>query len=172
MHIEKNVCESLLGLLLNLKWMSKDGASVRRDMLAMGIRTELAPIENVGKHMYLPPACYTMSKDEKTKFCQRLHNMKVPSSYSANIKKLVSMDELKLVGMKSHDFHVLLTHMIHIAICGILPDRIRHTITKLCLFFNMIHSKVINHETLDSWQSDIIMTLCQLEMYFPPFFLM
>ncbi|GJV43496.1 transposon protein, CACTA, En/Spm sub-class [Tanacetum coccineum] len=52
----------------------------------------------------------------------------------------------------------------------ILPDRIRHTITKLCLFFNMIHSKVIDPEVLDEWQSDIILTLCQLEMYFPPSF--
>ncbi|KAL4573292.1 hypothetical protein LXL04_020092 [Taraxacum kok-saghyz] len=73
-------------------------------------------------------------------------------------------------GMKSHDCHVLLTQMIPIAIRGILPDRIRHTITKLCLFFNMINSKVINPEVLDSWQSDIILTLCQHEMYFPPSF--
>ncbi|KAL4558879.1 hypothetical protein LXL04_037083 [Taraxacum kok-saghyz] len=60
--------------------------------------------------------------------------------------------------------------MIPIAIRGILPDNIRHTITKLCLFFNMIHSKVIDPEVLDSWQRDIIITLCQLEIYFPPSF--
>ncbi|KAJ9542612.1 hypothetical protein OSB04_029118 [Centaurea solstitialis] len=34
----------------------------------------------------------------------------------------------------------------------------------------MIHSKVINPKVLDSWQKDIIMSLCQLEMYFPPSF--
>ncbi|GJU48687.1 ulp1 protease family, C-terminal catalytic domain-containing protein [Tanacetum coccineum] len=34
----------------------------------------------------------------------------------------------------------------------------------------MIHSKVIDHEKLDEWQSDIILILCQLEMYFPPSF--
>ncbi|KAL4573860.1 hypothetical protein LXL04_020680 [Taraxacum kok-saghyz] len=170
MHIEKNVCESLVGLLLNIKGKSKDGKLVREDMVAMGIRPELAPIENPGKRTYLPAACYTMSKDEKTRFCKCLHGVKVPSGYSSNIKKLVSMDELKLFGMKSHDCHVLMAHMIPIAIRGILPDRIRHTVTKLCLFFNMIHSKVINPEVLDSWQSDIILTLCQLEMYFPPSF--
>ncbi|GJS06500.1 retrovirus-related pol polyprotein from transposon TNT 1-94 [Tanacetum coccineum] len=60
--------------------------------------------------------------------------------------------------------------MIPIVIHGILPPRLRHTITKLCLFFNMIHSKVIDPEKLDEWQRDIILTLCQLEMYFPPFF--
>ncbi|GJU57624.1 ribonuclease H-like domain-containing protein [Tanacetum coccineum] len=94
----------------------------------------------------------------------------VPSGYSANIKKLVSMKDLKLSGMKSHDCHVLMTQMIPIAIRGILPNHIRHTITKLCLFFNMIHSKVIDPEVLDKWQHDVILTLCQLEMYFPPSF--
>ena len=34
----------------------------------------------------------------------------------------------------------------------------------------MIHSKVIDPEKLDEWQSDIILTLCELEMYFPPSF--
>ncbi|XP_052621656.1 uncharacterized protein LOC128127253 [Lactuca sativa] len=170
MHIEKNVCESLIALLLNIKGKTKDGVNVRDDMVEMGIRPELAPIKNIGKRTYLPVACYTMSKAEKTNFCKCLHGVKVPSGYSANIKKLVSMSKLKLLGMKSHDCHVLMAHMIPIAIRGILPDRLRHTITKLCLFFNMIHSKVIDPEVLDSWQSDIILTLCQLEMYFPPSF--
>nr|GEY50962.1 hypothetical protein [Tanacetum cinerariifolium] len=34
----------------------------------------------------------------------------------------------------------------------------------------MIHSKVIDPEKLDEWQRDIILTLCQLEMYFLPSF--
>ncbi|KAL4591841.1 hypothetical protein LXL04_004815 [Taraxacum kok-saghyz] len=94
---------------------SKDGILVREDMVEMGIRPELAPIENPGKRTYLPAACYTMSNDEKTRFCKCLHGVKVPSGYSSNIKKLVSMSELKLFGMKSHDCHALTDHMIPIA---------------------------------------------------------
>ncbi|XP_021990805.1 uncharacterized protein LOC110887533 [Helianthus annuus] len=169
MHIEKNVCDSLLGLLLNISGKTKDGVNARKDMEEMGIRKELAPVESVNG-TYLPPAFYTMSKAEKTKFCKCLHDIKVPSSYSANIKSLVSMKECKLLGMKSHDCHVLMTHMIPIAIRGLLPENIRHTITKLCLFFNMIHTKVIDPEVLDEWQKEIIITLCELEMHFPPSF--
>ncbi|GJW40864.1 hypothetical protein Tco_0066709 [Tanacetum coccineum] len=47
--------------------------------------------------MYLPPACYTLSKAEKTSFCECLHGVKVPSDYSANINNLVSMKDLKLL---------------------------------------------------------------------------
>ncbi|GJZ65432.1 cytochrome P450 [Tanacetum coccineum] len=111
-----------------------------------GIRLELAPVENDQKRTYLPPACYTMSKAEKTQFCKCLHDIKVPSGYSAKIRSLVSMKDCKLQGMKSHDCHVLMAHVIPITI------------------------RVIDLEVLDSWQRDIIITLCQLEMYFPPSF--
>ncbi|XP_071686961.1 uncharacterized protein [Rutidosis leptorrhynchoides] len=156
MHIEKKI-------------KTKDGINVRKDFEEMKIRTELQP-DYRGKKTFLPPACYTLSKTEKTKFCQTLHGIKVPSGYSANIKRLVSLKDNRLLGMKSHDCHVLMTQMILIAIRDILPNGVRHTITKLCLFFNMIHSKVIDPEVLDTYQKDIIITLCQLEMYFPPSF--
>ncbi|GJW93104.1 hypothetical protein Tco_0172776 [Tanacetum coccineum] len=59
---------------------TKDAVKVRKDMEAMKITPELAPREIVGKtSTYLPPACYTMSKAEKRKFCQWLSEIKVPS---------------------------------------------------------------------------------------------
>ncbi|GKD52293.1 uncharacterized protein Tco_1281269 [Tanacetum coccineum] len=137
---------TLMGLLLNILGKTKDGINARKDMVSWGIRLKLAPVENDKKCTYLPPACYTMSKAEKTQFCKCLHDIKVPSGYSVNIRSLVSMKDYKLQGMKSHDCHVLMAHMIPIVI------------------------RVIDPEVLDSWQRDIIITLCQLEMYFPPSF--
>jgi len=64
MHVEKNVCDSLIDTLLNINGKMNDGPNARLDLIEMNIRGELAPIE-MGKHTYLPPACYTMSKDEK-----------------------------------------------------------------------------------------------------------
>ncbi|XP_071714148.1 uncharacterized protein [Rutidosis leptorrhynchoides] len=115
----------------------KDGIKVRRDMELMNIRPELQPKDIDGRSTkFLPPACYTMSKVEKTKSCQCLHGIKVPSGYSANIRKLVLMKDLKLLSMKSHDSHVLMTQMIPIAIRGILPnqwlkDKVRRTLPNI-----------------------------------------
>lgn len=169
MHVEKNICDSIIGTLLNIQGKTKDGIKARKDMVEMGIREQLAPQES-GKRAYLPPACYTLSKKEKTSFCSCLNGVKVPSGYSSNIKKLVSMKDLKLIGMKSHDCHVLMQHMLPVAIRGILPNHVRQAITKLCYFFNAISSKVVDPEVLDTLQADVVVTLCQLEMYFPPSF--
>ena len=64
MHIEKNVCESIVGTLLHVPGKTKDGLKARLDLVDMGIRPELAP--KVGeKRIVLPPACFTLWNDEK-----------------------------------------------------------------------------------------------------------
>ena len=76
MHVEKNVCDSLIGTLLNIKGKTKDGVNARLDLIEMNTREELAPRE-VGKRTYLPAACYTLSKKEKTSCCECLKGDKV-----------------------------------------------------------------------------------------------
>ena len=38
MHCEKNVCDSVIGTLLNIKGKTKDGVKARLDLAEMGIR--------------------------------------------------------------------------------------------------------------------------------------
>ncbi|XP_074278314.1 uncharacterized protein LOC141601906 [Silene latifolia] len=171
MHIEKNVCDALLGTLLNLPGKTKDGLKVRKDMEDMKIRSKLWPVEKdksrkgKGSFFYLPPACYTLSKVEKKLFCECLYGIKVPTGFSSNIKRLVSRNDLKLIGMKSHDCHVMIQVFLPITIRRILPKYVRCAITKLCSFFNTICNKVVDPETLDALQVDVIETLCQFEIY-------
>ncbi|CAM8986864.1 unnamed protein product [Rhodiola kirilowii] len=81
MHVEKNICESLLGTLLNILGKTKDGVKARLDMVEMNIRTKLAP-ESRGQRTYLPPSCTTLSKSEKTSLCRCLKGVKVPYGFS------------------------------------------------------------------------------------------
>ena len=64
MHIEKNVCESIYGTLLNIPGKTKDGVNARLDLQEMSLRKDLAPKQQ-GNRTFLPPACYTLSKQEK-----------------------------------------------------------------------------------------------------------
>ncbi|GAU44823.1 hypothetical protein TSUD_400420 [Trifolium subterraneum] len=169
MHVEKNVCDSVIGTLLNIKGKTKDSANVHLDMDLMGIRQELLP-QKINDKTYFPPACHTLSKNEKTSFCECLHSIKVPHRYSSNVKRLVSLEELKLIGLKSHDCHVLMQQLLPVAIRGILPDNVRKTITRLCSFFNAICCKAIDPLKLDELENEAAVILCQLEMYFPPSF--
>ncbi|KAL5581536.1 hypothetical protein UlMin_013978 [Ulmus minor] len=116
MHIEKNVCESLIGTLLNIPGKTKDGENAKLDMVTMGIRESLKPILEEGKMIFLPVACYTLSRSEKRQFCSTLAGVKVPIGYSSNIKILVQMKNLKLIKLKSHDYHTLMQQLLPVAI--------------------------------------------------------
>ncbi|XP_058775331.1 uncharacterized protein LOC131649595 [Vicia villosa] len=152
------------------KRKSKDGLKARLDLQSMELRNELKPVKREGKRTFLPPAAHTLSRKEKKILCKVLHEVKVPEGYSSNIKSLVSMKDLKLKGLKSHDCHVLMESFLPVAIRSILPENVRWTITKLCFFFKAICSKVIDPEKLPILQKEIVVTLCELEMYFPPSF--
>ena len=91
--------------------------------------------DNDKSRAYLPRACYTLSKQEKQKFFDCLYGIKVPSGYSSNIKNYVSLAEKKLVGMKSHDCHVMMQVFLPIALLGLLPSHVSEPIVKLSLFF-------------------------------------
>ncbi|BFG30824.1 hypothetical protein CerSpe_170980 [Prunus speciosa] len=43
MHIEKNVCDSIIGTLLEIPGKNKDGIAARLDLLNMGVKTDLQP---------------------------------------------------------------------------------------------------------------------------------
>ncbi|XP_056697557.1 uncharacterized protein [Spinacia oleracea] len=164
MHIEKNVFDSLISTLLNIPKKTKDGPKARADLKELNIRNELHVVEETGKRKYLPPAAYTLSKKEKVELCSSLAGVKVPEGYSSNISSLVSMENLKLLGLKSHDCHVLMEDFLPVAIRSILPKNVRYAIIRLCFFFKAIHSKVINPKDLDSLEIEIAVILCQLEM--------
>jgi len=113
--VEKNVCDSVIGMLLNIQGKMKNGLNTRQDLAELGIRSQLHARSD-GEKIYLPPTYHTLSKKEKIGFCQCLRGVKVPQGYYSNIKSLVQLKELKLVGLKSHDCHVLMQQLLVVAI--------------------------------------------------------
>ena len=109
-------------------------------------------------------------EEEKRALISFFNELKVPTGYCANPKRLVNMRELKFNygPMKAHDCHVIMTQLLPIALRGILPPKVHAPIIKLCSFFNAISKKVIDVSTLEQLQRDIAETLVRLEMYFPP----
>ena len=82
----------------------------------------------------------------------------------------MQLKDLKLVGLKSHDCHVLMQQLLAIAIRDVLPKKVRHAITHLHFFFNATCSKVVDPLKLDALENEAAIILCQLKMYFPPSF--
>ena len=84
MHIEKHICDIIVGTLLSIDGKSKDNMNIRLDLQAMGIRDQLHPIER-GNRFILLAACYSVTSNEKKEFYKFLKEVKVPDDYASNI---------------------------------------------------------------------------------------
>nr|AAT85151.1 putative polyprotein [Oryza sativa Japonica Group] len=169
MHLTKNLCVNLLGFL-GVYGKSKDTLEARNDLKHMEQRGDLHPEPKEKGSHYLSPASYTLSKAEKESIFEYLESIKVPSGYSTNIKRIISMKEKKFTNLKSHDCHVLMTQLLPVVIRGILPENVRATITKLCAFMNAISQKVIDPDRLEALQNEVVQCLVSFELIFLPSF--
>ncbi|KAI5313159.1 hypothetical protein L3X38_042333 [Prunus dulcis] len=61
MHIEKNVCNSIIGVLLEIPRKNKDGIAGRLDLLNMGVKTNLQP-EYGERRTRLPPRPWNLPR--------------------------------------------------------------------------------------------------------------
>lgn len=59
------------------------------------------------------------------------------------------MKDLKLQGLKSYDCHVLMQQLLPIAIRCVLLKHVKEAVIRLCFFFNLLCSNVVDVKTLD-----------------------
>jgi len=166
MHIEKNVCDNVLYTLLNDPKKSKDNLKARKILKEMGIRKELWPDER-GRFR---PSLFSLSKAKKKTFLQTLKDIKMPDGYSSNISRCIDLKAGKIFGLKSHDCHILMEHLLPISIRNVLPNNVTVVVVELCSFFRQLCGKSLSQTELDKLQFRIIETLCHMEMLFPPTF--
>ncbi|KAI5338493.1 hypothetical protein L3X38_017764 [Prunus dulcis] len=125
MHIEKNVCDSIIGTLLEIPGKIKDEIATQLDLLNMGVKTDLQP-EYGERRTCLPPVPWNLSRAEKRAVCNYFYGMKIPEGYSSNIKNLVSLQNSRLLGLKSHDCHTLMPQLLLVAIRYVLEKPARY----------------------------------------------
>lgn len=168
MHIEKNIFESILGTLLNMKGKTKDNVNSLKDLKKMGIRKKLH-LKNTGSFKGTTPP-YVFIKEEKQIFCERVGYLRMPDGYSSNIASNVSLEDHKILGLKSHDCHVLMQQVLPVALRGLLPKGPRIAIFRLCATLNQLCQRVLDERQLEKLEKEVPETLWMLERFFPPSF--
>jgi hypothetical protein len=135
MHIEKNVFENIVHTLLGIDRKTKDNYNSRLDLEELGLREALHPVP-IGEDLFdLPSAPYTLSPELKRLFCLILKGVRFPAGYASDIRKNVQVKEKKIVGLKSHDNHILLQYLLPLAVRKTLPEGVSAAIIRVSTFF-------------------------------------
>ncbi|KAK5776571.1 hypothetical protein PVK06_044531 [Gossypium arboreum] len=112
MHIKKNVCENIIGIILNVDGKSKDNIQSQLDLVDIGIQCDLHPQVLPNGKYRLPPFIFAMSKEEKEVFCMVLKDIKVSDMYASNMSRCVSLKDRRLYSLKSHDYRILMQDLL------------------------------------------------------------
>lgn len=118
MHQEKNMAESIIMTCMDFAGKSKDNAKARKDLAEICNRPTLHLNESGGK----PHAPFAAGPKEKRKIMLWLKKLKFPDGFAAGFKRAPNMKTMKLTGLKSHDYHILMERLIPVMFRGFLPE--------------------------------------------------
>ena len=133
MHIEKNVCDNIVGTILDIKEKTKDTIKARCDLQNMGLRPHLW-VKRTGSKVVMPIAPYQVKPAMRPKVFSWIQDVKYPQGYAANISRCVKVGEEKIIGMKTHDCHVLLQRLLPVVIRPVLHRDVVEPLVALSRF--------------------------------------
>ncbi|KAL6179863.1 hypothetical protein ACLB2K_046534 [Fragaria x ananassa] len=109
--------------MFNLRGKSKIGAASRRDLELQELMEDV-PVE-AREDMLDSSGPYTLTKLEKAKFLWRLWMQRFPDGYCSNIGNCIKIKDSKILGLKSHDHHVLMQQLLYMKVLkGYVRNRV------------------------------------------------
>ncbi|GJU93360.1 zinc finger, PHD-type containing protein [Tanacetum coccineum] len=169
MHIEKNVLEAILNtLLMNDK--SKDTAKARQDLKGEVIRSGLWLGQTKNRKCSKPQAAYSFSPENRKKFCQFIKGVKLPDGFGSNFKHKVTDNDTNITGLKSHDCHIMMQHLLPYGLQQYLLMRLHNIFGYVIYLLSKICSPTLMEDDMLKAQSKVVDILCNLELIYPPAF--
>lgn len=165
MHIEKNIAEYVLKFLFG----EKDTTESRKDLQEMGIRREFWLRPKANRQQFVKPhAPYVLSDAEKKIFIDEVSAIRTPTGYASALGKHLSKS--RFMGLKSHDFHILIQQIIPVVSRTLLQPFEQTTLIRLGKCFTRICARVADKNELAALKLYVAETMCFLEVCFPPSF--
>jgi len=169
MHIEKNVFENIFNTIMDVKRKTNDNIKARLDIALFCNHTNMEFVCD-GSRVAKPRASFVLEKKAQLLVYKWLKSLRFPDGHASNISRLVNTEECRLYGMKSHDYHVFMQTLIPLAYRDLLPKGIWDALTEISHFFRDICSNKLNVDHIERLKTNIVETLCKLEMIFPSSF--
>jgi hypothetical protein len=169
MCIEKNMFENIFNTVMDVKGKTKDNIKARLDVALFYNRKNMELVCDDSR-VAKPRASFVLEKNAQLLVYKWLKSLHFPDGHAWNISRLVNMEECRLYGMKSHDCHVFMQTLIPLAFRDLLSKGIWDALTKISYFFRDLCSSKLNVDQIERLETNIIETLCKLEMIFPPSF--
>jgi hypothetical protein len=76
----------------------------------------------------------------------------------------------KLIGLKSHDYHIIMERFMPVMFQGYFNDVVWMVLVELSYFYRQLCAKEISVEIMQKLEKEVPVLLCKMEKNFPPGF--
>ena len=166
MHQECNMCEALFNTIMDFLDKTKDNVKARADLGDICNRPTLMLRENEGR----PCAEFSLKPTERREVMHWMKDLKFPDGYSAGFRRSVNLKTMKINGLKSHDYHIMMERLIPVICHGYINEEVWKAIAELSYFYRQLCAKEISREMMEKLEESVPVLLCKLEKIFPPGF--
>jgi hypothetical protein len=169
MYIENNVFENIFNTIMDVKGKIEDNNKARLDIALFCNRKNMELVCDESR-VAKPRASFVLEKNTQLLVYKWLKSLCFLDGHASNISRLVNTKECRLYGMKSYDCHLFMQTLISLAFRDLLPKGIWDALMEISHFFRDICFSKLNVDHIERLETNIIKTLCKLEMIFPPLF--
>ena len=154
---------------MNVKGKTKNNIMARMDIIFFCNRKNMELVFD-GSRVTKSRASFVLEKNTQLLVYLQLKSLCFPDGHVSNISRLVNLEKFRLYGMKSHDCYVFLQTLIPLAYLDLLPKDICDTLMEISHFFRDICSSKLQTHHIEKLETNIIETICKLEIIFPLLF--
>jgi hypothetical protein len=75
-----------------------------------------------------------------------MKDMKFPNGYAAGFRRFVNLKTMKMNGLKSHDFHIIMERLMPVMFRGYISDVVWKTLAEVSYFYRQLCAKEIRRD--------------------------
>jgi hypothetical protein len=118
MHNEKNMAEAIWNICFDIRDKTKDNVKARLDLALICNRPSLNLVQSNNRKWDRPRGPFCIGKDDKPTILKWIQDLKFPDAYAANIRCGVNLVQKRILGLKSHDYHIFIERLLPLCSAG------------------------------------------------------
>ena len=161
-HIEKNICDTIIGIVLNIseknkRWY-KSSPWFTENENPIGVVFSSSRWE-----IFYATCMLFVVWWEKKIFCGSFKTVKFSDAYASNVSRCVGNNDSNISGMKSHDSHMMIQRLLPVVMHGYLGGDVWTALIELGVFFRELCCQKLKINLLERSEKDIVLIFYKLE---------
>jgi hypothetical protein len=120
MHQKSNFCQVIINTCMDFLDKTKYIDKACMDLAVICDRPNQVLRENGGK----PKVEYCLKAKQQKEVMKWMKDLKFPDGYAVGFRRFMNLKTMKMKGLKSHDFHIILERLVPVMFRGYVSDAV------------------------------------------------